>query len=93
MNVAVYGCIPAEHRHPSPNNILMSDLYLQTGEAGGITQQIGATYVPASTIEERTALVNPSGIGGQVSTCARAHRTCPFVVCAESVVAGARGKS
>lgn len=34
----------------------------QTGEAGGITQQIGATYVPASTIEERTAQVNTTGM-------------------------------
>eukprot|EP01134_Creolimax_fragrantissima_P006578 CFRG6578T1 len=34
---------------------------VQTGEAGGITQQIGATFVPIETVRERTALLNTKG--------------------------------
>ncbi|KAF8659526.1 hypothetical protein AX16_001825 [Volvariella volvacea WC 439] len=34
---------------------------VQEGEAGGITQQIGATYFPAEAIKQKTAVVNKDG--------------------------------
>ena len=34
---------------------------MQEGEAGGITQQIGATYFPVEAIKTKTAVVNKDG--------------------------------
>lgn len=34
---------------------------MQEGEAGGITQQIGATYFPVDAIKTKTAVLNKDG--------------------------------
>ena len=34
---------------------------MQEGEAGGITQQIGATYFPVDAIKTKTAVMNKDG--------------------------------
>ena len=43
--------------HPASLDLLTSS----GGEAGGITQQIGATFFPAEALQQKTAVVNQDG--------------------------------
>jgi translation initiation factor 5B len=47
--------------HEMTENLQIRQTNVQEGEAGGITQQIGATYFPVDAIKMKTAVMNQDG--------------------------------